>query len=145
MDSISKRNAKASYFYLSSGRILLVGDTLETRDYCHNALKIVLAMDNNPFAIRQQHKTSLAKVAIIKPESPHFIDLHGAWRALLLIHPESEQARIIADKYLSNTTPFATPNWASVLVGLFCHRTRSLLAYYRSLLTLTNTSGMPLY
>jgi len=34
-----------------------------------------------------------------------------------------------------------TLRYASILIGLFCHRTMSLLAYYRSLLTLTNTSG----
>ena len=109
MDGINLNHCNVdnrSYVYLCNECILLTSNGLGKDNYNHCALKIAFAMENDPFCIRYGQRTSAVDAAIIKPGYPHYIDTHNTWHALLLINPESGQAKSIIDRYLYNTNTY---------------------------------------
>lgn len=104
LDPCTQHDGKTSYVYLCNGHILLISNALETGNYSHSALKISFAMEKAPFCIRYAEDTTSVDAAIIKPDHPHHIDIHDAWHALLLINPESRQAKSIIHRYLYDTS-----------------------------------------
>ena len=97
---------KRPHVYQCNECILLTSNALGKDNYSHHALKIAFAMENDRFCIQHSQSTSSVDAAIIKPDYPHHIDTHDTWHALLLINPESEQAKSIIDRYLYNTNTY---------------------------------------
>ena len=92
-------NSTAFYVYLTKGRVLLIGDNLEDDEHSHHALQITVNLERNPFLLRQRERALEVQAAIIKPDQPHHAVASDAWRAVLLLDPQTDYAQRIGQRF----------------------------------------------
>ncbi len=85
-------NSTSFYVYLSKGRVLLIGDCLEEDEHSHHALQITIDLEQHNFVLRQGVHTLEVQAAIIKPNQLHHAVASAAWRAVLLLDPQTDYA-----------------------------------------------------
>lgn len=87
------------YVYLSRGRVLLIGDSLEGDEHRHHALQITINLDPNEFTLRQGDSEFATQGIVIHPNAPHHVISSDAWRAVLLIDPQTQYSQQIKQRF----------------------------------------------
>ncbi|WP_101760572.1 AraC family transcriptional regulator [Oceanicoccus sp. KOV_DT_Chl] len=115
----------SSFLYLSKGRVLLVGNALDSGEHRHHALQITLSMEGRPLLIKHPGGLTETQCALIRPNHLHQIDNIDSWRLLILIDANTDTAKKITSRYLKNS-PIATPSQRDIN---FCKKRLKHLAH----------------
>ncbi|HET8709984.1 MAG TPA: AraC family transcriptional regulator [Spongiibacteraceae bacterium] len=89
------------YVYLSKGRVLLIGDSLEDDEHRHHALQITINLEPNAFTLRQGESEIPTQGIIIKPNAPHHVVSSDSWRAVLLLDAQTQYSQQIKQRFLA--------------------------------------------
>lgn len=92
------------YVYLSKGRVLLIGDSLEDDEHRHHALQITINLEPNEFTLRQGNHNILTQGIIICPNAPHHVASSDSWRAVLLLDAQTKYSYQIKQRFLSEVS-----------------------------------------
>ena len=87
------------YVYLSRGRVLLIGDSLEGDEHRHHALQITINLEPNAFTLRQGNSEFATQGIIINPNAPHHVISSDEWRAVLLLDAQTQYSQQIKQRF----------------------------------------------
>ncbi|HEY3697922.1 MAG TPA: AraC family transcriptional regulator [Spongiibacteraceae bacterium] len=92
------------YVYLSKGRVLLIGDSLEDDEHSHHALQITINLEQSVFTLRQNESEFSVQGAVIRPNAPHHVVSSDSWRAVLLLDAQTQYAFQINQRFTGDTS-----------------------------------------
>jgi AraC-like DNA-binding protein len=88
-----------TFIYLCGGRALVVSDRLENDEHSHHALQITINLEPHPFVMRHAGGDLTLNSAVIRSNWPHQVVSSDAWRAVMLIDPQTQLAHQINERY----------------------------------------------
>ncbi len=94
-------DATVFYVYLSRGRVLLIGDSLEDDEHRHHALQITINLEPSEFTLRQSDSEFATQGVVIRPNAPHHVVSSDSWRAVLLLDPQTQYSQQIKQRFLA--------------------------------------------
>lgn len=92
--------AATFYVYLSRGRVLLIGDSLEDDEHRHHALQITINLEPHEFTLRHGDSELVTQGIIIFPNAPHHVVSSDSWRAVLLLDPQTQYSQQIRQRFM---------------------------------------------
>lgn len=96
--------AASFYIYLSKGRVLLIGNSLEDDEHRHHALQLTINLEPSEFTFRDGARELHTRGVIIRPNAPHHVVSSDSWRAVLLFDAQTQFSQRIKQRFLTTTT-----------------------------------------
>ena len=87
------------YVYLSKGRVMLIGDSLENDEHRHHALQITINLERGEFVVRQGDHDFSTQGIVVRPNAPHHVVSSDSWRAVLLLDPQTQYSQQIRRRF----------------------------------------------
>ncbi len=118
------------YVYLSKGRVLLIGDSLENDEHRHHALQITINLEPNEFTLRQGDSEFTTQGIVIYPNAPHHVVSSDEWRAVLLFDAQTPYSQQIKRRLMAGASVYSLDaddlNFCRTLLHDFRARAQSI-------------------